>query len=347
MNSRERVLMSINHVQPDRTPTDFQAVNDVWIKLAKHFKTGSYDTILEALDIDCRWVNPPYTGPAPTVNSDGSFEGWGGSLLRVVRNQHGSYEEVSKYAVDEAETPEDIDRLLKLPDPDHYDYSVVAEQCRKYDEYCIFAGMASAFYYPTLVRSLENILVDMALYPEMANHLFKRCTDWHLAFHERLLAAGKGRIDALQIADDFSTQTGLLFSIDMFRKYFKKPLKNFVELGKSYGTKIFFHCCGCAYGIIPELIDIGVEILDPIQTTTPNMEPEKLKREFGEKLAFHGAMNTQYTLPLGTPEDVRKEAKEMVRILGKDGGYILTSCHLLQSDVPVENILALYEVEHR
>lgn len=168
-----------------------------------------------------------------------------------------------------------------------------------------------------------------------------------MAFHERLLAAGKGRIDVMQLADDFSTQLGLLFSVDMFRRYFKEPLKKFVELGKSYSAKIFFHCCGCAYGIIPELIDIGVEILDPIQTTTPNMEPERLKREFGGKLAFHGAMNTQSTLPLGTPDDVRREAKEMISILGKNGGYILTSCHFLQPDVPVENIIAMYDMSNR
>lgn len=347
MNCRERVLSSINHVQPDRAPTDLQAVNDVWLKLRKHFKTDSNDPVLEALEIDCRWVAPTYTGPASKVFPDGSFEGWGGSTIRVVRNPYGSYEEVAKYVLDEAETPEDIDRLLRLPDSDAYDYTVVTELCKKYDDYCILAGMCSAFYYPTLVRSMENILVDMALNPEMAHHLIKRSVDWHLAYHERLLEAGKGRIDILQIADDFSTQSGLLFSVAMFRTYFKEPLKKFVELGKSYGAKIFFHCCGSAYGVIPELIDIGVEVLDPIQTTTANMEPAKLKREFGDKLAFHGAMNTQWTLPKGTADDVKKEARELIRILGKGGGYILTSCHMLQPDVPVENILAMYEPGNR
>lgn len=347
MNSRERVLASVNHVQPDRAPTDLQAVEDVWRMLRKHFNTDSNDVVLESLDIDCRWVVPPYTGPAQKVFADGSYEGWGGSIIRTVRNQYGSYEEVAKYVLDEAETPEDIDRLLKLPDPDDYDYNVVTELCKKYDDYCIFGGFCSSFYYPTLIRSMENIFVDMALNPEMAHHLIKRCVDWHMAFHERLLDAGKGRIDVLQIADDFSTQRGLLFSVDMFRTYFKEPLKKFVELGKNYGTKIFFHCCGSAYGVIPELIDIGVEILDPIQTTTTNMEPERLKREFGDKLTFHGAMNTQHTLPHGTPDDVRKEAKEMIDILGKNGGYILTSCHFLQPDVPVENILAMYELGNR
>lgn len=109
---------------------------------------------------------------------------------------------------------------------------------------------------------MEKILLDMVLNPELAHHYIKRCVDWHLDYHERLLRSAKGRIDVLQLADDFSTQKNLLFSIDMFRKFYKEPLKKFVELGKSYGTKIFFHCCGSAYHIIPELIDIGVEGLN-------------------------------------------------------------------------------------
>jgi len=124
-------------------------------------------------------------------------------------------------------------------------------------------------------------------------------------------------------------------------------MRKFVDLGKSYGTKIFLHCCGSAYPFIPDFIDIGIEILDPVQTTAANMEPERLKKEFGDKLAFHGAMNTQGTLPSGSPDDVRNEAKKFSKILGKGGGYIMTPCHLFQPDVPVENILAMYELDNR
>jgi len=272
MNSRERVLCAISHEQPDRTPTDLQAVNEIWDKLRKHFNTTNDEKILTALEIDCRWLHPRYTGPAAKTFSDGTFEGWGGSLIRKVYNCYGAYDDIVKYALDEAETAADIERLLE---------------------------------------------------------------------------AGGGRIDALQIADDFCTQQNPLMSTEMFKTYFKGHLKQFSDMVKSYRATTFLHCCGSAYKLIGEFIDVGVEILDPIQTTAANMAPNTLKKEFGDKLTFHGAAETQFILPFGTTEDVRKNAKELVQILGKNGGFILSSCHYLQADVPIENILALYEVANR
>lgn len=347
MNSRERVLNSVSHCQSDRIPADFYAVGEVWDKLKRHFNTENSDAILNALNIDCRWIMPKYIG-APQVNyPDGSFETWSGSILKNVKNKFGTYAEVIKYALDDAETIEDIDRNLKLPSIDEYDYKSVTEACKKYDEYCIIAGGASTFFSATTIRSMENILIDMAINQEIAQHLFQRCVEWHMRLHERILEAGKGRIDFLQIADDFSTQQGPLMSKEMFRTFFKGPLKKFVDLGKSYGARTLLHCCGSAYEFIEEFIDIGIDVLDPVQTTAVNMDPQKLKREFGNRITFHGAVDTQFVLPSGTPEDVRKCVRELVNILGKDGGYILSSCHYLQPDVPVENILALYDLSNR
>lgn len=299
------------------------------------------------MEIDCRWIGPEYKGPASRTYADGTFEGWGGSILRRVTNKYGAYEEVLKYAADDAETPEEIESMLKLPDLDNYDFSVITEACKRYNDKFILAGWASTFYFPTLVRSMENILVDMAINPEMAHCLFKKCIDWHLGYHERLLDAGKGRIDAMQIADDFSTQLNPLISLEMFREYFREPLKKFADLAKSYGAKAYLHCCGSAYKLINEFIGAGIEILDPIQTKAAGMNPVGLKNEFGDKLAFHGAAETQLILPCGTPDDVRGNARELVGILGENGGYILSSCHLLQADVPIQNVLALYETGNR
>lgn len=347
MDSKERVMTAINHVQPDRTPTDFQAVNEVWQKLMKYFNIDNTDKILEMLEIDCRRVEPVYIGPAPVSFPDGSFEGWGGSLVKMVENKYGAYEEISKYALAEAVTPEDVERLLKLPDLNNYDFNSISELCSKYDKYAIIAGDCSIFYYTTFVRSMQDLLVDMSLNEELAMYIIKKITGWLLAYHQRLLDAGRGKIDIMYLGSDFSTQNGMLFSLEMFRNFFKESIKSFVKLGKSYGAKIFFHICGSAYQIIPELIGLGVDILDPVQTSAVNMEPERLKMEFGGRLAFHGAVDTQVLLPHGSPDEVRKGTKELVRILGKDGGYLLTSCHVIQADVPVENILALYEMENR
>lgn len=268
-------------------------------------------------------------------------------MIRPVQNQFGTYDEIAQYILDQAKDPDDVDRLLKLLNLDDYDFSMIPDACRKYRDYAIIAGECSIFRHITYIRSMENLLVDMVLNEELTQYIIKRVSDWLIEYHGRLFDAGKKQIDIMYLGSDFSTQKGLLFSIDMYRKYFREPIKRFVELGKSYGAKIFFHICGSAYEIIPELIDAGIDILDPVQTSANNMEPANLKHEFGDKLAFHGAIDTQRLLPRGTPDKVRKEAGEMIQILGKDGGYILTSCHAIQADVPVENILALYDINIR
>ena len=116
---------------------------------------------------------------------------------------------------------------------------------------------------------------------------------------------------------------------------------------RSYGAIPFQHCCGSSYHLIPDFIDIGIKILDPIQTVAANMEPDKLKAEFGNDLTFHGAGETQHILPQGTEEEVKANARFLSDTLGKGGGYILTSCHFLQADVPVDNIIAFYDTEYR
>ncbi|MGE5527536.1 MAG: uroporphyrinogen decarboxylase family protein, partial [Patescibacteria group bacterium] len=152
-----------------------------------------------------------------------------------------------------------------------------------------------------------------------------------------------GRIDFLHIADDYATQRGLLMSLAMWREFFREPTRRLVEMAHAFGAKVLFHCCGAVHDLIPELIELGIEVLDPVQTSACGMEPARLKEEFGRSLAFHGGVNTQHTLPHGTVEDVRREVFRLRETLGRGGGYIMAPCHLIQSDVPLENILALYE----
>lgn len=347
MTSRERVLAALNHIQPDRTPTDFQAVGTIWERLYKHFRTNDMKDVLDALAIDCAWVDPEVGRQPAKLDEDGLIIGWGGSRIRTIFNNYGPHDEIVRYATDGCNTPEEMDEAITLPDLDTWDFSAIGRACEKYGDRFLIGGFASIFYYPTLIRSMEQILLDMALKPERADHLFSRCFEWHMDYHTRLLEAGKGRIDAMQLADDFSTQLDLLMSVDMFRRFFKEPMREYVKLAKSYGAMVYLHCCGSAYKLIPEFIDIGVNILDPIQTMARNMEPQMLKAQFGDRLSFHGGGETQGILPHGSADEVRENARMLSRTLGKDGGYILSSCHFFQADVPVTNILAFYELENR
>ncbi|MDR0718637.1 MAG: hypothetical protein LBF78_03300 [Treponema sp.] len=347
MKKRERVYAALDHNIPDRTPVDIQAVPEIWDKLFKHFNTAGMKTVMDKLEIDCAWVDPEVLRIPNKKDDDGFIIGWGGSRCRIVCNKFGEYLEIVHYATDGCETEEDIDRALKLPDLSNMDFTAVETACKEFDDYFLLGGFASSFYYPTLVRRMEDILIDMATRPELIHHLIKRCFDWHIEYHEKLLKAGNGRIDAMQMADDFATQLNLIMSIEMFRDFYKKPLSEYISLAKSYNAIPYMHCCGSAYHLINEFIDMGIRILDPVQTVAQNMQPELLKKEFGDRITFHGAGETQNILPNGTPDDVRDNAKMLSRVLGKNGGYIMTSCHNLQADVPLENVLAFYETDNR
>jgi uroporphyrinogen decarboxylase len=348
MTNRERVHAAIAQgTAVDRTPTDIQAVREIWDQLFDHFHTDSMKKVMENLQIDCAWVDPEVLRLPTDADRDGFIIGWGGSRCHMVQNKFSEYLEIVHYATDNCETAADIDAALKLPDLGGVDFSSITSTCKDFDDYFLLGGFASSFYYPTLVRRMEDILTDMYLRPELIHHLIKRCFDWHIEYHEKLLQAAGGRLDAMQMADDFATQLNLIMSVEMFREFYKKPLLEYVALAKSYNAIPYMHCCGSAYHLLNELIDMGIRIIDPVQTQAENMEPELLKREFGGRITFHGAGETQSILPTGTPDDVRKNAAMLSRTLGKNGGYIMSSCHNLQADVPLENVLAFYEIENR
>jgi len=143
---------------------------------------------------------------------------------------------------------------------------------------------------------------------------------------------------------DYGTQNGPLISVDMFRTYFKDTYARFYKTIKdNFDVKIFFHCCGGIAELIPELVEVGVDILNPIQVRAHGMDIRRLKREFGRQLTFDGAIDIQETLPHATPDQVRREVRETINVLGAGGGYILGPTHAIQGDAPVENIVAMYE----
>jgi uroporphyrinogen decarboxylase len=183
--------------------------------------------------------------------------------------------------------------------------------------------------------------MDMALEPAFAHRIYDRMVEFELEYYERLLQAGDGQIDILRPHDDYGTQISLLFSPDMWRTFFKENTKKLTDLAHRYRACFMQHSCGAVGPIIPELIDCGVDILEPIQKV-PGLEPDFLKRAYGDRLAFHGGIDTQSILPFGTVEDVRRETRRYIDTLNVNGGYILMASQGFEGDVPIENIEALY-----
>lgn len=345
-SSKERVLAAVQRGQPDRVPLDFLGNPWVWERLHRELGTATHRQLLERLRsdiVDLRGVaDPIYAGPVPPSRElgDGVRENFWGWRQKVVQSATGPEDCFVEFVLAPAAS---IDDYLqhRWPQPDWFDFADFAARLEPWQDFGVMASGASVFQHPTFLRGIDNLLMDMAVQPEMAHWLIDRFTDFYLGFFDRMFTAARGRIDILRTADDLGTQRGLFFSPDMFRTFIKPRLKKLVDMTHSHGVKFLFHSCGAIRPLIEDLIEIGVDILDPLQAAAVGMEPQILKDAFGSRLCLHGGICTQYLLPRGTPDEVRDEVRRRLEILGRGGGYILAPCHVLQTDVPTANILAM------
>lgn len=178
----------------------------------------------------------------------------------------------------------------------------------------------------------------------MADFVFDKFTDFYYEYYRRIFENASDLIDIFRIADDLGTQNSLLISPLMIERFFAPRLKRFADLAKEYDIKVLFHSDGNIRRMIPRLIELGVDILDPMQPEAKDMDPAGIKKEFGDRLCLQGGISAQNVLCNGTVQDVEEEVKRRIDQLASGGGYILSPGHpVLQVDVPVENILAMYE----
>ena len=349
MTSRERILAAINHQPVDRIPTDYWAVDEITNKLMKHLGVKSEIELFDALGIDgIPVVHPTYTGPELVRTAEKSEDIWGVRYKHITyADGAGVYGEVSHNPIAEFETIEEIEANYKWPSADSFDYSNIPALCAQHPNRAIMAGYASPFYMYTNIRGLEQSLIDLATEEELADYILGNICDFLYDYHKRIFEAAQGQIHVCQYTDDFGTQNGLMISVDMFNRFFRKQFERFVKMYREYGIKVFHHDDGAIRPLIPELVDVGVDVLNPIQWHLPGMDLKELKDNFGKQICFHGAIDNQHVLPFGTVDEVKKEVATCIDILASDGtGYILAPCHNIQIVSPIENILTMYKTAH-
>lgn len=341
MNARERILAVLDHKKPDRIPTDIWCTPEVRQKLIAHLGKDWRS----ALHIDgIASIEAKYIGPAlPSVPPDERINYWH-MRHRKMDYGTGSYDEQYFYPLADAKSIDDL-ATYAWPRADWFDYSRMAEQARQQRQtHVVMCGYMAPFYYHNQLRGLEQSLMDPHDDPAFTHHLLHRISDFFLAFHRRQFQAAEGLIDLCQVTDDYGMQTGPMISLDIFREFYRPHLQRMIGLCREFGIRVFHHDDGAIRRFIPDLIEMGISILNPIQSICPGMEMKALKRDFGDKLCFHGGIDNQQVLPFGTPEQVRQAVRDAIDALASDGtGYILAPCHAIQAVTPVENILAMYD----
>lgn len=322
---------------------DFWAVPETWIKLREHFHTSDDEVILQHLNIDIRQFQPDYIGPELRVMEDGSFFDTVGIHRKLVYNGKSAYEEYASSPLGYAESVEDLDKYEYWPSADNYDWDGLSAKIGDaHDKYYIKLETGGIFELSWALRGYEQFLMDMLLEPEMCAYILNKFSDFYCDYVTRALTACGDKIDMIYTYDDIASQRSLLMSKDTWEELIKPCHVKLNKVIRSFGKTIMYHSCGAVYDMIENLVQLPIDVLNPLQPRAAGMDFNKIKENFGSRICFHGGIDIQETLPFGTPDDVRKEVGHAIGTLSQNGGYILSSAHYIQGDTPVENILAMY-----
>jgi uroporphyrinogen decarboxylase len=384
MTPRERVLAAVNHREPDRVPLDIGSSASTGIVVEGYEQLKRYlgmpgeteilnptfrvarldERVLRLLGSDCR----PLTARAPARKTAtptlaiaqstptpeaGTFtDTWGVTWRRTFYGDGHYYWELARNPLAEA-TIADLERY-PWPDPTDPDFTAgLAEEAKALHQdtgYAVVADSGFKSFWETsyMLRGLEQTLVDLASDPQFVSALLSKVLEINLVAAERFLGATGRYIDILRATDDLASQRGPLMSMKMFRRFLKPVYKQYFDFVKSRtDAKILFHSCGNVVDLLDDLIEAGVDIINPVQVSAMGPVVADLKTRFGDRIVFWGGVDTQHVLPHGSPGDVEAEVRHRIHEFGAGGGFVLSAVHNIQPDVPPQNIIALAEATRK
>ncbi len=342
MTPRERWLAVLTRRPPDRVPMDYWGTDEATAKLCRHLGCATRREALEVLHVDFTvTVGPRYVGP-PLPERSNVF----GCRYQDVDYGTGVYAECVYHPLARFNTVEEIERHYTWPSPDWWDYSGIPQQLPGNERYPIQGGGSEPFLIYKELRGQEQAFVDLVLNPELVHYCLDRLFDLAYENTRRIYEQIPGQVLISYVAEDMGGQSDLMFSPAQVREFLLPRMVRIIDLAHEAGAYVFHHNDGNCRRIIPDMVAAGIDVLNPIQWRARGMEREGLKRDFGDRLVFHGAMDNQYTLPFGTVAEVRQEVLDNLRILGEGGGYILAPCHNIQAVGPAENVVAMYETAY-
>ena len=367
MSHRERVVRALNHQESDRVPLDLGATRSTSLVVQAYERLNRHlgaqeparifskwlniahpsQAMLQRFDIDTRSVGQgPPDGWRDIVFPDGSYpDEWG-----VVRSRPAGclYYDLTKSPFAGEASVADLD---KHPWPDPHDpgrcrgLKEEARRLHQETDYAIALNMPGGVVTQAqFLRGFEDWFADLIADPTFYHALLERITDLWIEMAKDELDAAGDCADFCFFGDDVAFQDGPMMSMELYRKMVKPyHARVFSYIKSRSAAKILYHTCGSVVHLIPDLIDLGVDALNPVQVSAKGMDTKTLKREFGKDICFWGAIDTQRVLPFGSPADVAAEAKRRIEDLGPGGGYVLCAVHNIQADVSPENICAMYD----
>jgi uroporphyrinogen decarboxylase len=344
VNPRENILAAMKRKNPDRVPFGLSFTAPMYDLFRK--KTGA-ENPAEYWDFDARgtYFRSPseiidYGQYFPKELPKGTFvDDWGvanvpGSMYHFTKMLHPLRDAKSVCEIKDFPLPD----YRKIECWETIESEVISTHERGYA--VVGALEMTIFEVSWYIRGMENLMSDMMVNPPMAAMLFDRVTDLRI-FQARTFS--KFGVDILALGDDISMQTGMLMSPIMWRKWFKPRLAEVIQAAKKIKPDLLvqYHTDGDCRDVIPDLIDVGVDILNPIQPEC--MDPLEIKSKYGDQLSFSGTIGTQSTMPYGSPDDVKNTVKKMIETVGKGGGLFLSPTHVIEPDVPWENVISFVE----
>jgi uroporphyrinogen decarboxylase len=374
MNSRERVMLAMNHKEPDRIPIDLGGSicssihKNAYIELKKYLgmdleeiKMADYvqqlpyldQALLERFDVDFRMVQlPAATAADVDIFEEGDYyafiDRWGSKLH--MPKEGGLYFDWVDFPIKEA-TMRALDNYTwPQPDPPEYNAQLREQAGHLYQE-TDYALVGSAvigggiFEQPARTMGLENFFMALVSEPQFADRLMGQITDIYIESCDNYLDQVGEYLQVFTYWDDVCGQNGWLIAPDVYRKMVKPKQRRLVEaIKRKTEAKIYYHSCGAVFDLIPDLIELGFDILNPVQVSARGMDTRRLKKEYGQDIVFWGGgVDTQHVLPFGKPEEVADEVKRRIDDLAPDGGFVFAAVHNIQALVPPENIVAAFE----
>lgn len=364
MNKRERVLDAILHRETDFVPYNLHAVPGVWQKVCQHYGLRDNHQAMEFIGNHIVKVGSDFNynpwadrvGKVELTLSGGPVRtelDQGGELHQdefgCIWDRRGGLPHPVAYPLGEITSPGELARALQdytFPDPYRAGrFDQAKELADRYRSNVFLFGKLGMCLFERAwsIRGMSQVLMDMATQPDFVEELLDRILyEWNLPIIDQQLALG---VDGFYFADDWGTKTGLMFSPAMWQHFIKPRLAVIYQHCRDAGVVIGQHSDGAVEQLFPDLIEIGLQVFNPLSPSV--MDPAVVKEKYGHQLTFYGGIDVEHTLPLGSPQEVREEIRSRAKVMGKGGGYILQSSHTILEDVPIENIVAYIEEVRR